>query len=416
MPNIRPDANSAKTRALRDTNSGSSAPIRTPRRRTSREELSRHERETLAQRYLLIGMAALVALILAILGFGFWREYIARNSEPVATVVGRPLTLESYARKLDFRRKTIDQQKQYMQMQLQSFSGNESLVDLVRQQIQQLQFTQIMLPEQTLDQMIDEELIRQEAARRGLTVTAEEIDEETKNNFGDPPAAEAAPSPTADPSASAASQPTAEASPAPTAVQATPVPTADVQARLKEFLSVYGLSEAEYKQMVEVQVLYRKLEEAMGAEVTTTADQLRARHILVETEEKAKELVEKLRGGASFEELAKTESTDTGSKEKGGDLGWFTEGMMVPEFDKAVFQLEPNKISDPVNTTYGWHIIELLEKEQNRPLDEQMLNRKKSAALPDWLDKTRNGPEITRSLSEEKLNWVYQRIKWSPPY
>ena len=274
-----------------------------------------------------------------------------------------------------------------MQSQLQSFSGNETLVDLFRQQIQQLQFTEIMLPEQTLNQMIQEELIRQEAARRGLTVTAEEIDEETKTSFGDPPVIETEPSPTAGLAGSAASQstdeaaptaetaPTAEASPvaeaaptagadptagaapageatpAATAVPVSPVPTADVQARLAEFLSIYEITEAEYKQMVEVQVLYRKLEESMGAEVPTSANQVHARHILVETEEKAKELVEKQRNGESFEELAKAESTDAGSKDQGGDLGWFGRRDGA-EFDEVVFKLAQYD-HDPVSTTYG---------------------------------------------------------------
>ncbi|MGI5835973.1 MAG: SurA N-terminal domain-containing protein, partial [Chloroflexota bacterium] len=284
MTKKRPDTNSEKTRSPREAISGGSTPTRIPGRRITREELSRHEREVRAQRYLIIGMAALGVIILSILGFGFWREYIARSSESVATVAGTPITLERYARQLDFRRKTIEQQKQYMQSQLQSFSGNETLVDLFRQQIQQLQFTEIMLPEQTLNQMIQEELIRQEAARRGLTVTAEEIDEETKTSFGDPPVIETEPSPTAGLAGSAASQstdeaaptaetaPTAEASPvaeaaptagadptagaapageatpAATAVPVSPVPTADVQARLAEFLSIYEITEAEYKQ------------------------------------------------------------------------------------------------------------------------------------------------------------------------
>lgn len=415
MPSTRPDATPARKPAPAGSSRGSSASRRNLGRRLSGEELSRHERERLAQRYLLTAMAAVAVLIVAILGFGYWREYVARNSEPVATVGSRALPLEAYARKLDFRRKTIEQQMQYMQLQLQSASDNEALVGLFRQQIQQLQFSLMLLPDQTLDQMIDEELIRQEAARRGIAVTPAEIEEETTKSFGDPPTPAPAPSPTPDASGAAAAQPTPEASPTATSVPASPVPTADVQARLKQFMAAYNVSEAEYREMVEIQVLYRKLGEAMGAEVPTAADQVHARHILVDSEEKAKELVEKLRGGASFEELAKADSTDPGSKEKGGDLGWFPRGQTLPAFDEVAFQLEPEKISDPVNTTYGWHIIQVLEKEQSRPLDEQTLESKKRAALPEWLEKTRNGPEVRRSLTEEMQTWVYQRIKWRPP-
>ena len=408
MPKTRLNPNTTQTRSVKEPARAAAPQARSLGRRVSKEELSRYERETRAQRYILISMGLLAVVIAAILGFGYWKEYIARNSDPVATVAGRPIPLEKYARTLDFRRKSLEQQIVYMQNQLQSLSGNDSLIDLYRQQIQQLQFSEIMLPDQTLDQMIDEELIRQEAARRGISVTPDEIDQETNKTFGDPPTPEAVPSPTSDAGAAATAQPTTE----PTVA---PAPTADVKARLSQLLSIYGLSEDQYRQMVETQLLYQKLQDAMGAEVPTTADQVHARHILVDSEDKAKELVAKLRDGANFEELAKAESTDTGSKDKGGDLGWFPKGTMVAEFEDAAFQLEPNQISDPVQTGFGWHIIQVLEKEQNRPLDEQALANKKSAALPEWLDKARTSQDVTRSLSQDMKNWVYQRIKWSPP-
>lgn len=86
----------------------------------------------------------------------------------------------------------------------------------------------------------------------------------------------------------------------------------------------------------------------------------KAAHILVETEEKAKELKEKLDGGADFAELAKENSTD-GSAAGGGDLGWFGLGMMVKPFEDAVVALEPGKIGGPLQTQFGWHLIKLEE-------------------------------------------------------
>ncbi len=84
----------------------------------------------------------------------------------------------------------------------------------------------------------------------------------------------------------------------------------------------------------------------------------RARHILVGTEGEAKEVAAQLAKGANFEELAKKYSTD-GSKDYGGDLGYFTAAEMVPEFSKAVFTLKRGEISKPVKTDYGWHVIKL---------------------------------------------------------
>src|SRR5690606_16250397 len=97
-------------------------------------------------------------------------------------------------------------------------------------------------------------------------------------------------------------------------------------------------------------------------------EEVRARHILVETEEKAKEVLAKLKAGGDFEALAKAESKDTGSSD-GGDLGYFTKEQMVPEFSEAAFKLEKGGLSEPVKSQFGWHIIKLEDK-RNKPLPE----------------------------------------------
>ena len=90
-------------------------------------------------------------------------------------------------------------------------------------------------------------------------------------------------------------------------------------------------------------------------------EEVRARHILVESEDKAKEVLGKLKAGGDFAALAKTESKDTGSAE-GGDLGYFTKEQMVPEFAEAAFKLDKGALSDPVKTQFGWHVIKLEDK------------------------------------------------------
>lgn len=82
-----------------------------------------------------------------------------------------------------------------------------------------------------------------------------------------------------------------------------------------------------------------------------------AAHILVDSEEKAKELKAQLDGGADFAELARANSTDTGSGAQGGDLGWFGLGMMVKPFEDAVVGAEPGKVTDPVQSDFGWHLV-----------------------------------------------------------
>ncbi|HSP33500.1 MAG TPA: peptidylprolyl isomerase [Thermoanaerobaculia bacterium] len=105
-----------------------------------------------------------------------------------------------------------------------------------------------------------------------------------------------------------------------------------------------------------------------------TPEQAHALHILIKTDPnsppdvdaaaraKAESLVKQLRAGADFAKLAKENSADPGSAAKGGDLGWFGKGQMVPEFEQAAFTLPLNQVSDPIKTQYGYHIIKVLER------------------------------------------------------
>ena len=90
--------------------------------------------------------------------------------------------------------------------------------------------------------------------------------------------------------------------------------------------------------------------------------EIKASHILVSDENEAKEIKKKLDAGASFEELAKQESQDLLSKEKGGDLGYFHSGAMTPEFETTAYKLKVGQISDPVQSPNGYHIIKLTGK------------------------------------------------------
>ncbi len=128
--------------------------------------------------------------------------------------------------------------------------------------------------------------------------------------------------------------------------------------------------------------------------------EVHARHILVPTEEEAKAVAEELKKGADFAELAKKKSKDPGASD-GGDLGFFTKDQMVPEFSAVAFALEPNKISDPVKSQFGWHIIKVEEKrnrqapefEQVKAQIETYVTRKAQA---EYVAKLREAAKIER--------------------
>ncbi len=118
--------------------------------------------------------------------------------------------------------------------------------------------------------------------------------------------------------------------------------------------SVKGaVTEAEAKKLYDAQVAAAK-----------PSEEARARHILVESEVKAKEIFEKIAHGEDFARMAKEHSKDPGSKEEGGDLGYFSRGQMVPQFEDAAFKLKAGEMSQPIQSQFGWHIIKLEDKRQ----------------------------------------------------
>ncbi|HTR45414.1 MAG TPA: peptidylprolyl isomerase [Thermodesulfovibrionales bacterium] len=97
--------------------------------------------------------------------------------------------------------------------------------------------------------------------------------------------------------------------------------------------------------------------------------QIRASHILVKTEDEAKKIADQLKKGADFATLAKEKSIDTGSAKNGGDLGFFSRGQMVPEFEKVAVTLKKGEVSAPVKTQYGYHLIKVTDRKEGTPLE-----------------------------------------------
>ncbi len=368
----------------------------------SKKQLSRRRREERHKRilYALLGVTAFAVIL--VLGFGFYQEYIAKPSAPVALVHGQPISTRDYQQMVKYRRFELANQAVMLQDQLSRLDPTKEdeqfLVQYLQQQIQQLQSQSISLPLQVLDDMIDEQLILQEAARRNIIVTPDEVQQEVEQLFGyerNPPT----PTPT----------------PVPTAVvegeTPTPVPTIARMSR-EQFEKNYteyvltlrkqiGVSEDAFRSLFELNVYRSKLQEALAEEVPTTGEQVHARHILVETEEEAQAVLQRLEAGEDFAALANELSKDTGTED--GDLGWFPRGQMVTEFEEVAFALEPGETSQPVETTFGYHIIQVLDRDSDHPLDEAALEQLKSRALSDWLAEQRQSDAVERYWSSDKV-------------
>ncbi len=145
-----------------------------------------------------------------------------------------------------------------------------------------------------------------------------------------------------------------------------------------------------------------KVQAAYDAQIAEfkPAKEFSASHILVDTEEKAKELKSEIDGGKDFAEVAKENSSD-GSAANGGDLGWFGLGQMVPEFETQVTTMEVGQVSDPVKTQFGWHIIKLNDTRETAPptLEQarpDIENQLRQEALQAKLEELRTAATIDR--------------------
>jgi foldase protein PrsA len=371
----------------------------------TRKQVSRREKER-RQRLILIGIAiAIGCLIAGILGYGAYQELVAKPAAPVARVNGVPIETEDYQKRVLLERMNIDAGIQMLQVQRSSYDPEEDavMIDFIDQQISYYYTERNLLDgEGPLDQMIEEELIRQAAAEQGIEVTSEEIDRRIEENFGyygDEPTPTPSPSPS-----TATITSTSEITPTEELTPMTRVEFEESYAqRIGALEERIGLTDADYRELFRTQLLREKMQEFVGQQVPTTELQVRARHILVDTEEEANAVLERLQQGEDFATVAMEVSQDTLSAELGGDLGWFPRGKMDPAFEEVAFSLPVGEISDVVETSYGFHIILVEDRDEDRELDADMLEQRKSEAFDAWLTDLRAEADIQKYWSADKV-------------
>ncbi|MBN1135223.1 MAG: peptidylprolyl isomerase [Anaerolineae bacterium] len=154
----------------------------------------------------------------------------------------------------------------------------------------------------------------------------------------------------------------------------------------------YGLTDEYFSRLVEDELIIEQLTDKQ--DVARQEEQVHARHILVTTEEEGKALLARLAAGEDWAALASELSIDTGSKDNAGDLGWFGRGVMVEAFEAAAFALEVGETSDLVQSDYGYHVIQVLEKGM-KDLDDYTYATKQSEAFQAWFDGQKAKASIT---------------------
>ena len=400
----------------------------------SKKHIARLERER-RQVNLIRGIAiAGIVIVAGLLAYGYLRLNVFALREPVAKVNGVTITIGEWQERVKFQRaQMLNAYNQYSFYQ-QSFGFDYS------QQLQQITSTldsPELLGQQVIDQMTDEILIRQEVEKRGITVSNEEIDNYFKETFGFFPDGTATPTitptefvfptlsseqltiypatstpteaPTSTPAATGtpdrSATPTATATtapPTPTFVpeQATASPTPytlegfqkDYDDMLKSF-SAYNVSEKVIRSIYEADLLRKKLRDDITKDIPKTEEQVWARHILVETEEEANAAYQRLLDGEEFGKVAQEVSKDTGSAANAGDLGWQPRSFFVKEFSDAAFTQEIGEIGKPVKSDFGYHIIQVIAREE-LPLSDSQYEQKKDTAFNDWLTAAKESATI----------------------
>jgi parvulin-like peptidyl-prolyl isomerase len=401
--------------------------------------LSRRERERLRLVYMSLGLVGV--LILIVLVFGLLQNFVFEPNAPIAIVNGLEIKTGDYRNRTLYERFILEDIYQQILTELAAIPEAEEgdqFTELLRNQYQQrgAQVAQqrSLVDRQTLDIMIAEKLIEVETQRRGIAVSAEEISEainrflagrqggltgqaaaETNTVRAEASATAAAwtPTPTITPAPTLTT--TAEITqPAATSINTpipAPTPTLNVIDQgtlatqytnwLDTLIEQTDTEEGEYREIMRLTLLREKLAEALGDEVPRLAEQSRARHILVETEEEVKAVIERLEAGEDFADLAQELSTDQGSAANGGDLGFAPQGRYVPSIDEAVFTLPVGQISEPLESQFGWHVVEVLEREE-RELSPVDYSQSQRLAFSDWLADAREAAEVEDFWSPEK--------------
>jgi foldase protein PrsA len=216
----------------------------------------------------------------------------------------------------------------------------------------------------TLDAMISDEIVKQEAKKADVKVTQDEIDAEMKTYEEQYGGAEALES----------------------AIASSGMTVDQLEGEMENYLLIEKLIGPDIKITDEqIETYFKENKESF-----VQAEQVEASHILVATKEEADEVAKKLKDGEDFAGLAAEYSTDTATAKSGGELGSFSAGEMAAEFEKAAFAMEVGEISEPVETEYGFHIIKVTGKTEAA-----------EAKLEDSKEK------IKETLFDEALNTQY---------
>ena len=406
--------------------------------------LAQKEKEDRQKRIIIISTIAVLIAVFSLVAYGVLDRYVLKPKTPIVQLDSRTINAVEFEQRVRYQRFQIINQTYQLIEFVQSLGGTPDVFAYFEQQLM-LATTQLSQPlligQEAIQTISDDLIILAETEKMGIEVDKAQIDQAIREVFGYFPAGTPTPFPSNEPlpTSTLTSQqmtlvpPTdspegdqeEDESNSPTntpQVEETPVgepdPTATpllipteytldlFEENYQNYMDVLineGIEEQTFRDMVRMYLVREELVAALSADLPRTQEQIWVRHILVEDELTALEVTDKLTAGQDFVVLATEYSTDETNKDTGGDLGWFARGMMVLPFEEAAFALEVGEISDPVQTDFGWHILQALGKEQ-LPIDEAAFEELKNQVFSEWLIEKRL--EYQLEINEDWISFV----------
>ncbi len=341
--------------------------------RVTRKHRARAERERIIRRWILVGVIGTILLVVGLIAYGIVEVEIIKPRQPVAMVDDQG----------------ISRRDLHTRLRLSLSPGLDS----------------ISVGYQILNEMIDDLIIRMEANALGITVSEAEIQQEMEHRFGFYPQGTPTSIPTSTPDPTVLAEPTTTPTtgPSPTVgPSSTPRPSATpftreaYEERRDEFFDsladLYDASEEDYIAYLEAQIYRERMIETFEDDVERVQEQVRLRHIRVTDRETVDEIITRLDSGENWDDLAAELSEDTLTKDSGGDLGWLTWDNVTDRFGEEavnIFQTPINELLDPIQTSLGWDLIQVLDRGE-RSLDEETFQQAVGNKFNDWLTSQRD--------------------------
>lgn len=392
------------------------------KRETPREQRRRTRQQAKDRQFVLWGSVGALIALLAI-GIGLVVTFVWMPNAVAFRVDGAEVTTAEFRRRYSYERQRMTEQLELYQLVQRQFGAQaQSQAEINR--LQNYLRDPFSLGVRVKALMIEDLLIADAARQAGIEVRAEEIEalltDEVAQRYDAFTEAQA----TATREAAAASAPeeAPEASVPSAPTSGDVLSDADFQQGLNglanDLRQEHGLSLEAYRGILRAGLLRNRMRERISTEeVTATELQVQARHLLLtftETDPEAAggeaqgsaslpraarteaealalahRLLERLEKGESFPYLISQYSDDPSGEFNQGDLGWFGRERLVPEFEEAAFALEPGQFSEPIRTIFGYHIIEVLDRNEEASRSLDAVQADTAAKFEDWLDDLR---------------------------